>query len=33
VLGVFVAMTIAFSVLAVVNAVVFSKGRWKGQVV
>jgi putative MATE family efflux protein len=33
VLGVFVAMTVAFSVLAVVNAVVFRKGRWKGQVV
>jgi putative MATE family efflux protein len=33
VLGVFVAMTVAFSVLAVVNAVVFRKGRWKGKVV
>jgi Na+-driven multidrug efflux pump len=29
VLGVFVAMTIAFSTLAVVSAVVFRKGRWK----
>ena len=33
VLGVFVAMTIAFSTLAVVSAVVFRKGRWKQQVV
>jgi len=31
--GVFIAMTIAFSTLAVVSAVVFRKGRWKGQVV
>jgi putative MATE family efflux protein len=33
VLGVFVAMTIAFSTLAVVSAVVFRKGRWKRMVV
>ena len=31
--GVFLAITIAFSTLAVVSAVVFRKGRWKGQVV
>ena len=31
--GVFVAMTIAFSTLAVLSAVVFRKGRWKGKVV
>jgi putative MATE family efflux protein len=31
--GVFIAMTIAFSTLAVVSAVVFRKGRWKGKVV
>jgi Na+-driven multidrug efflux pump len=31
--GVFIAMTIAFSTLAVVSAFVFRKGRWKGQVV
>jgi hypothetical protein len=31
--GVFVAMTIAFSTLAVVSAMVFRQGRWKGQVV
>ena len=31
--GVFVAMTIAFSTLAVVSALVFRKGRWKGSVV
>ena len=31
--GVFVAMTIAFSTLAVVSALVFRKGRWKGKVV
>ena len=31
--GVFVAMTIAFSTLAVVSAVLFRRGRWKGQVV
>jgi hypothetical protein len=30
---VFVAMTIAFSTLAVVSAVVFRKGRWKRMVV
>jgi putative MATE family efflux protein len=33
VLGVFVAMTVAFSTLAVVSAVVFRRGRWKGQTV
>jgi putative MATE family efflux protein len=33
VLGVFVAMTIAFSTLAVVSSLVFRKGRWKEQVV
>jgi putative MATE family efflux protein len=33
VLGVFVAMTIAFSTLAVVSALVFRRGRWKRQVV
>ncbi|MFL5619525.1 MAG: MATE family efflux transporter [Gemmatimonadaceae bacterium] len=33
VLGVFVAMTIAFSTLAVVSSIVFRKGRWKRQVV
>jgi putative MATE family efflux protein len=33
VLGVFVAMTIAFSTLAVVSAMVFRRGRWKKQVV
>jgi putative MATE family efflux protein len=33
VLGVFVAMTIAFSTLAVVSSLVFRKGKWKGQVV
>jgi Na+-driven multidrug efflux pump len=31
--GVFVAMTIAFSTLAVVSALVFRRGRWKRQVV
>jgi putative MATE family efflux protein len=31
--GVFVAMTIAFSTLAVVSAVLFRRGTWKGQVV
>jgi Na+-driven multidrug efflux pump len=31
--GVFVAMTIAFSTLAVLSAVVFRRGRWKGKVV
>jgi hypothetical protein len=31
--GVFVAMTIAFSTLAVVSAAVFRKGRWKKSVV
>jgi putative MATE family efflux protein len=31
--GVFIAMTVAFSTLAVVSAVVFRKGRWKGSVV
>ena len=31
--GVFVAMTIAFSTLAVVSALVFRQGKWKGQVV
>jgi Na+-driven multidrug efflux pump len=31
--GVFIAMTIAFSTLAVVSAVVFRKGRWKASVV
>ncbi|HEX7978440.1 MAG TPA: MATE family efflux transporter, partial [Gemmatimonadaceae bacterium] len=31
--GVFIAMTVAFSTLAVVSAFVFRKGRWKGQVV
>ena len=31
--GVFIAMTIAFSTLAVVSAIVFRKGRWKRQVV
>ena len=31
--GVFVAMTIAFSTLAVVSAIVFRKGRWKRMVV
>ena len=30
VLGVFIAMTIAFSTLAVVSSLVFRKGRWKG---
>jgi putative MATE family efflux protein len=33
VLGVFVAMTIAFSTLAVVSSLVFRKGRWKRMVV
>ena len=33
VLGVFVAMTIAFSTLAVVSALVFRKGRWKSMAV
>jgi hypothetical protein len=28
--GVFVAMTVAFSTLAVVSAVLFRRGRWKG---
>ena len=32
-LGVFVAMTIAFSTLAVVSAMIFRQGRWKGQMV
>jgi putative MATE family efflux protein len=31
--GVFVAMTVAFSTLAVVSAVLFRRGRWKSQVV
>jgi putative MATE family efflux protein len=31
--GVFVAMTIAFSTLAVLSAVLFRRGRWKGKVV
>jgi len=31
--GVFVAMTIAFSTLAVVSAIVFRQGRWKRKVV
>jgi putative MATE family efflux protein len=31
--GVFVAMTIAFSTLAVVSSLIFRQGRWKGQVV
>ncbi|MGI9077068.1 MAG: MATE family efflux transporter [Gemmatimonadaceae bacterium] len=31
--GVFLAMTIAFSTLAVVSAVIFRKGTWKGRVV
>ena len=31
--GVFVAMTVAFSTLAVVSAVMFKRGRWKEQVV
>lgn len=31
--GVFVAMTIAFSTLAVISAVVFSRGRWKKKAV
>jgi len=31
--GVFVAMTVAFSTLAVVSSLVFRKGKWKGQVV
>jgi putative MATE family efflux protein len=31
--GVFIAMTVAFSTLAVVSAVVFRKGRWKASVV
>jgi len=31
--GVFISMTIAFSVLAVVSALLFRRGRWKGQVV
>jgi hypothetical protein len=31
--GVFVAMTIAFSTLAVVSSVIFKQGRWKGQMV
>jgi putative MATE family efflux protein len=33
VMGVFIAMTVAFSTLAVVSAVVFRRGRWKGSVV
>ena len=32
-LGVFVAMTVAFSTLAVVSAMIFRRGRWKGAVV
>jgi putative MATE family efflux protein len=32
-MGVFIAMTIAFSTLAVVSAVVFRRGRWKASVV
>ena len=32
-LGVFVAMTVAFSTLAVVSALLFRRGRWKGAVV
>ena len=31
--GVFIAMTVAFSTLAVVSAVVFRRGRWKASVV
>ena len=31
--GVFVAMTASFSALAVVSAVVFKRGKWKGKVV
>ncbi|SRR5712691_7087215 len=31
--GVFIAITIAFSTLAVVSAVVFQRGRWKTRVV
>jgi Na+-driven multidrug efflux pump len=31
--GVFIAITIAFSTLAVVSAVVFRRGRWKTRVV
>src|SRR5829696_2390942 len=31
--GVFVAMTIAFSTLAVVSSMIFRQGRWKGQIV
>ena len=33
VLGVFIAMTVAFSTLAVVSALVFRKGRWKSMAV
>jgi putative MATE family efflux protein len=33
VMGVFIAMTVAFSTLAVVSALVFRLGRWKGSVV
>jgi len=31
--GVYVAMTVAFSTLAVVSSLVFRKGKWKGKVV
>ena len=31
--GVFVAITVAFSTLAVVSAIVFRRGRWKQRVV
>jgi len=31
--GVFIAITIAFSTLAVVSALVFRRGRWKTRVV
>lgn len=31
--GVFIAMTVAFSTLAVVSAVIFRRGRWKTQIV
>jgi Na+-driven multidrug efflux pump len=31
--GVFIAMTIAFSTLALVNVVVFRRGRWKTRMV
>jgi Na+-driven multidrug efflux pump len=31
--GVFIAMTIAFSMLAVVSAAFFRRGKWKGKMV